>query len=116
LKRLAVPLSFSQHDTYRGSSDITTATSENGHSVLAIWSYAASKMSPAYTSSTGDGKDRGLINYNTPRAKTSQILGMFRTCASFTHKDDVQGQPFSERLDFFLPNSIWRLCDIEFGM
>jgi hypothetical protein len=61
-------------------------------------------------------QDRGLINYNTPRAKTSQILGMFRTCASFTHKDDVQGQLFSEGLDVFLPNSIWRLCVTGSGM
>jgi hypothetical protein len=54
--------------------------------------------------------------WNTPRVKTSQILGMFRTCASFTHKDDVQGQLFSKRLDVFLPNSIWRLCATEFEM
>jgi hypothetical protein len=50
------------------------------------------------------------------KALTSQILVTFRTCASFTHKDDVQGQLFSERLDVFLPNSIWRLCATESGM
>jgi hypothetical protein len=52
-------------------------------------------MSQDYTSSIQDGKDRssssrlqdkGLIDYNTPRAKTSQIPGMYRTYESFTHK------------------------------
>jgi hypothetical protein len=52
-------------------------------------------MSPAYTSSTRGGKDhlsssrlqdRGLIDYNTLRAKMSQILGTYSTFASFTHK------------------------------
>jgi hypothetical protein len=52
-------------------------------------------MSLAYISSIRDGKDRssssrlkdrGLIDYNTPRAKTSQIPGTYRTYASFTHK------------------------------
>jgi hypothetical protein len=56
---------------------------------------AASKTSPAYTSSIRDGKDsssssrlqdQGLINYNIPRAKTSQIPRTYRTYASFTHK------------------------------
>jgi hypothetical protein len=32
LKRLAALLLFSQHDIYRGSDDIMTAMSENGHS------------------------------------------------------------------------------------
>jgi hypothetical protein len=49
----------------------------------------------AYTSLTQGGKDRsslsrlqdrGRIDYNTSRAKTSQILGTFRTCASSTHE------------------------------
>jgi hypothetical protein len=52
-------------------------------------------MSLAYTSSIQGGKDRssssrlqdcGLIDYNTPRAKTSQIPGTYNTYASFTHK------------------------------
>jgi hypothetical protein len=52
-------------------------------------------MSQDYTSSIRDGKDRssssrlqdrGLIDYNTPRAKTSQIPGTYRTYESFTHK------------------------------
>jgi hypothetical protein len=29
----------------------------------------------------------GRINYNTPRAKMSRILGIFRTCASSTHEE-----------------------------
>jgi hypothetical protein len=37
-------------------------------------------------SSSSRLQDRGLIDYNTLRARTSQILGTFKTCASFTHK------------------------------
>jgi hypothetical protein len=52
-------------------------------------------MSQDYTSSIRDGKDRsssrrlqdrGLIDYNTLRAKTSQIPGTYKTYESFTHK------------------------------
>jgi hypothetical protein len=52
-------------------------------------------MSQDYTSSIRDGKDRssssilqdrGLIDYNTTRAKMSQIPGTYRTYESFTHK------------------------------
>jgi hypothetical protein len=52
-------------------------------------------MSQDYTSSIQDGKDRsssnrlqdrGLIDYNTPRAKTSKIPGTYRTYESFTQK------------------------------
>jgi hypothetical protein len=55
----------------------------------------ASKMSPAYTSSTQGGKvrssssrlqDRGRIDYNIPRAKMFRTLGTFRTCTSSTHE------------------------------
>jgi hypothetical protein len=52
-------------------------------------------MSQDYTSSIQGGKDRSsssklqdrdLIDYNTPRAKTSQIPRTYRTYVSFTHK------------------------------
>jgi hypothetical protein len=61
---------------------------------------AAFKMSQGYMSSIRGGKDRssssrlqdrGLIDYNTLRAKTSQIPGMYRTYASFTHKKTCSG-------------------------
>jgi hypothetical protein len=77
------------------------------------------------TSSIWDGKDRssssrlqdrGLIDYNTLRVKTSQIPGMYRTYKSFTHKKTCSDSCSSSAPRRFPSNSIWRPCAIESGI
>jgi hypothetical protein len=76
----------SQPATYKESVINTTRTFNDALSMLAIWFFAESRMTPGYTSLTHDGtglssctrlQDLGGTAYNTPIARRFIILGIF---------------------------------------
>jgi hypothetical protein len=84
---------FSQPATYKASVITMTGTFNNVLSMLEIWSFAASRMRPGYTSLIRDGRDpssclrlqdQGRIAYCTLMARRSQTPGISSTYAVST--------------------------------